>query len=160
MHLVCLVRHGFISLCAHHGLLVDHVQACCNIIILSIDYQQCLCCIYLPGIQCYSVKACEGSTCQETWQHQLKWQQQLRGVQMQPNWLNQSSDIGAKHAHHWFGISKVSFAQSQPMYYIRSCHSFIHYTLFNPQIRCVAADTLWQPSSQGLPCLGIPPSCN
>ena len=25
-------------------------------------------------------------------------------------------------------------------------HSF-HYTPFNPQIRCVAADTLWQPSS-------------
>ena len=32
-------------------------------------------------------------------------------------------------------------------------HSFIHYTLSNPQIRCVAADNLWQPSS--LPCLGI-----
>ena len=32
-------------------------------------------------------------------------------------------------------------------------HSFIHYTLSNPQIRCVAADILWQPSS--LPCLGI-----
>ena len=31
--------------------------------------------------------------------------------------------------------------------------SFIHYTLSNPQIRCVAADILWQPSS--LPCLGI-----
>ena len=30
--------------------------------------------------------------------------------------------------------------------------SFIHYTLSNPQIRCVAADILWQPSS--LPCLG------
>ena len=38
----------------------------------------------------------------------------------------------------------------------RSCMqqcSFIHYTLSNPQIRCVAADILWQPSS--LPCLGI-----
>ena len=34
-------------------------------------------------------------------------------------------------------------------------HSFIHYTLSRPQIRCtcVAADILWQPSS--LPCLGI-----
>ena len=32
--------------------------------------------------------------------------------------------------------------------------SFIHYTLSNPQIRCVALDILWQPSS--LPCLGIP----
>ena len=31
--------------------------------------------------------------------------------------------------------------------------SFIHYTLSNPQIRCIAADILWQPSS--LPCLGI-----
>ena len=31
-------------------------------------------------------------------------------------------------------------------------HSFIHYTPSNPQIRCVAADILWQPSS--LPCLG------
>ena len=35
----------------------------------------------------------------------------------------------------------------------RSIHSFIHYTLSNPQIRCVAANILWQPSS--LPCLGI-----
>ena len=34
-----------------------------------------------------------------------------------------------------------------------ACHSFTHYTLSNPQIRCVAADILWQPSS--LPCLGI-----
>ena len=33
------------------------------------------------------------------------------------------------------------------------CNSFIHYTLSNPQIRCVAANSLWQPSS--LPCLGI-----
>ena len=32
-------------------------------------------------------------------------------------------------------------------------HSFIHYTLSNPQIRGVAADILWQPSS--LPCLGV-----
>ena len=31
--------------------------------------------------------------------------------------------------------------------------SFIHYTLSNPQIRYIAADILWQPSS--LPCLGI-----
>ena len=38
-----------------------------------------------------------------------------------------------------------------PVYHL--CHSFIHYTLSNPQIRCVAADILWQPSS--LPCLGI-----
>ncbi len=30
---------------------------------------------------------------------------------------------------------------------------FIHYTLSNPQIRCVAAHILWQPSS--LPCLVI-----
>ena len=30
---------------------------------------------------------------------------------------------------------------------------FIHYMFSNPQIRCVAADILWQPSS--LPCLGI-----
>ena len=32
-------------------------------------------------------------------------------------------------------------------------HSFIHYTPSNPQIRCVAADILWQPSS--LPYLEI-----
>ena len=32
-------------------------------------------------------------------------------------------------------------------------YSVIHYALSNPQIRCVAADILWQPSS--LPCLGI-----
>ena len=32
-------------------------------------------------------------------------------------------------------------------------HSFIHYTLSNPQIRCVAANILWQPSS--MPCPGI-----
>ena len=31
-------------------------------------------------------------------------------------------------------------------------HSFIHYTPSDSQIRCVAADILWQPSS--LPCLG------
>ena len=30
---------------------------------------------------------------------------------------------------------------------------FIHYTLSNPQIRCVAANILWQPSK--LPCPGI-----
>ena len=33
-----------------------------------------------------------------------------------------------------------------------SKYSFIHYTPSNPQIRCVAADILWQPSS--LPRLG------
>lgn len=35
-------------------------------------------------------------------------------------------------------------------------HSFIHYSLHafqDPQVRCVAAGILWQPSS--LPCLGI-----
>ena len=32
-------------------------------------------------------------------------------------------------------------------------YSFLPYTLSNPQIRCVAADILWPPSS--LPCAGI-----
>ena len=31
-------------------------------------------------------------------------------------------------------------------------HLFIHYMPSSPQIRCIAADILWQPSS--LPCLG------
>ena len=30
--------------------------------------------------------------------------------------------------------------------HISEIHSFIHYTLSSPQIRCVAADNLWQPS--------------
>ena len=30
---------------------------------------------------------------------------------------------------------------------ISGIYSFIHYTLSNPQIRCVAANILWQPSS-------------
>ena len=34
-----------------------------------------------------------------------------------------------------------------------SIHSSLHYTLSNPQIRCVAANILWQPFS--LPCLEI-----
>ena len=33
-------------------------------------------------------------------------------------------------------------------------HPFHQYTPSNPQIWCIVADTLWQPSS--LPCLGIP----
>ena len=32
-------------------------------------------------------------------------------------------------------------------------YSFFHYMPSNPQIRCVAADILWQPSS--LRCVGI-----
>ena len=38
-------------------------------------------------------------------------------------------------------------------FYVALIHLFIHNTPFNPQIRCAAADILWQPSS--LPCLGI-----
>lgn len=34
----------------------------------------------------------------------------------------------------------------------------ILYTLSNPQISCVAANSLWQPSN--LPCLGISPPCD
>jgi hypothetical protein len=36
-----------------------------------------------------------------------------------------SSDTGtgAEHAHRWFGTSKFSIAQSQPVYYISSCES-------------------------------------
>ena len=60
------------------------------------------------------------------------------------------------------GIARPSFIHSFIHSFIRSfvhsfirsfVHSFIHYTPFNPQIRCGAADILWQPSS--LPCLGI-----
>ena len=48
------------------------------------------------------------------------------------------------------GIAALIFSCEQPCLTRRS---FAHYTPSNPQIRCVAAANLWQPSS--LPCLGI-----
>ena len=45
--------------------------------------------------------------------------------------------------HNWYMLLIHSFIRS-----------FIHYKPSNPQIRCFAADNLWQPFS--LPCLGIP----
>ena len=47
----------------------------------------------------------------------------------------------------------ITFALSIACINATFIHSFIHSTLSNPQIRCAAADILWQPSS--LPCLGI-----
>ena len=44
------------------------------------------------------------------------------------------------------------------MHQICRAHSFNHQMLSNPHMRCVAADTVWQPSS--LPCLGFFPPCS
>ena len=53
-----------------------------------------------------------------------------------------------------FGAPELRKARWSDLNVLHSfIHSFIQYTLFNPQIRCVAADILRQPSS--LPCLGI-----
>ena len=56
------------------------------------------------------------------------------------------SDHVDLHAAAEKGITVAEVSQS-------FIHSFIHSTLSSPQIRCVAADILWQPSS--LSCLGI-----
>jgi hypothetical protein len=73
-----------------------------------------------------------------------------------------SNSAGVEGAKDMMSLSSASDARCFTMAAIFSCgagiarsfiHSFIYDTPSNLQIRCVAADILWQPSS--LPCLGI-----
>ena len=79
-------------------------------------------------------------------------QQQVRAQRPGAVWHHPAQVLHAVQPHARVS-SRASGGSGCNAFLASFIHSFIHSMPSNPQIRCAAADVLWQPSS--LPCLGI-----